>query len=410
MSWRLLHILDHSLPLQSGYTARTLAILRHQRALGWHTIQLTGPRQAGCGGEQLLDGWHFFRTQTAASWWMRLPALRQLGALAALCRRLRQVALRERPDVLHAHAPACNAMAALRVGRALGIPVVYEIGTRLEGSLPDSGTTSGANAAASATAGWHGRLARALDNYVLRRVDAVTTICDDMRQYLVTRGVPADKVTVIPNAVDAGQFNVRRPAGGTLAHDLGLTGHLVLGFIGDLHHHQGVHLLIAALPAMLASVPSLQLLLVGGGPEAPRLHAQAAQLGLAHRVKFADAADPAGIGAYYPMIDIMVFPRLATPAARLDPSPGPLHAMAQGQLLVASDVTGHRELIEHGTTGMLFQSGDADALAAQVVQLLRQPQTWPVMRLQARVYVEQHRSWAASVARYSAIYQQLAPR
>jgi PEP-CTERM/exosortase A-associated glycosyltransferase len=410
MSWRILHILDHSLPLHSGYTFRTLAILRHQRALGWHTIHLTGERQGGSGGEHqggsggehLVDGWHFFRTRALTNWWARLPALRQLGVIAGLARRLHQVALRERPDVLHAHSPALNAVAALRVGRALGIPVVYEIRAFWEDAAADHGT--------SPTGGLRYRLTRALDDYVLRRVDAVTTICEGLRTDLIARGVPAAKITVVPNAVDVAQFDGRRTSGGMLAHELGLTGHLVLGFIGSFYAYEGLNLLIAALPKMLESVPSLQVLLVGGGPEEQALRAQAAQLGLAHRVKFAGRVDHARIGDCYALIDIMVYPRLAMRLTDLVTPLKPLEAMAQGRLVVASDVGGHRELIEHGKTGMLFTAGDAAALADQVVRLLRQVDSWPVMRLQARVYVEQRRSWTASVARYRTVYQQLAPR
>ncbi len=43
MSLRVLHVLDHSIPLHSGYSFRTLAILKEQRALGWETVQLTSP-------------------------------------------------------------------------------------------------------------------------------------------------------------------------------------------------------------------------------------------------------------------------------------------------------------------------------------------------------------------------------
>jgi hypothetical protein len=48
---RILHVLDHSLPLHSGYTFRTLSILAHQRRLGWKTFQLTSPKQ-GSGSER----------------------------------------------------------------------------------------------------------------------------------------------------------------------------------------------------------------------------------------------------------------------------------------------------------------------------------------------------------------------
>ena len=60
---RVLHVLDHSLPLHSGYTFRTRAILREQRKLGWETFHLTSPKQVGCSvDEETVDGLHFYRT------------------------------------------------------------------------------------------------------------------------------------------------------------------------------------------------------------------------------------------------------------------------------------------------------------------------------------------------------------
>ena len=65
---KVLHILDHSLPLHSGYTFRTLSILKEQRALGWNTFHLTGSKQENCRVlEEDVDGWHFYRTHAASA-------------------------------------------------------------------------------------------------------------------------------------------------------------------------------------------------------------------------------------------------------------------------------------------------------------------------------------------------------
>jgi glycosyltransferase involved in cell wall biosynthesis len=82
----------------------------------------------------------------------------------------------------------------------------------------------------------------------------------------------------------------------------------------------------------------------------------------------------------------------------------PLEAMAQGRLLVASDVGGHREMIRPGETGTLFKPGDPEALAAAVLALLREPARWPGLKAAARRYVETERNWKAVVARYEDIY------
>jgi PEP-CTERM/exosortase A-associated glycosyltransferase len=396
---RILHILDHSLPLHSGYTFRTLAILRQQRKLGWHTFHLTSAKQDARGAEQEIDGWHFFRTQPLRRWWARLPVLRQVGVITGLVHRLHQVARLAHPNILHAHSPSLNAIAALRVGKALSIPVVYEIRAFWEDAAADHGT--------GRAGGLRYRLSRAMESYVLHRVDAITTICEGLRADIVARGIPGPKVTVIPNAVDSTQFRGAIAADGMLAHELGLTGHLVLGFIGSFYAYEGLALLIRALPRMLASVPSLQLLLVGGGPREEQLRALVETLGLQHKVTFTGRVPHEKIPDYYRVIDILVYPRLPMRLTELVTPLKPLEAMAQGRLVVASDVGGHREMIEHGRTGMLFKAGDADALSDQVIALVRDVRLWPTLRKQARAYVESERNWGVSVARYTDIYQRL---
>ncbi|PJJ17716.1 PEP-CTERM/exosortase A-associated glycosyltransferase [Janthinobacterium sp. 67] len=398
---RILHILDHSLPLHSGYTFRTLAILRQQRALGWHTTQLTSAKQGPSdGAQQLVDGWHFYRTAPDARWWARLPVLRQVAVIIGLAMRLRQVARQAKPDILHAHSPALNVIAALNAGRALGIPVVYEVRAFWEDAAADHGS--------SRPGGLRYRLTRALETYALRRADAVTTICDGLRRELRARGVPAHKITVIPNAVDAGAFCVTAPDDRWLAHKLGLHGHLVLGFIGSFYAYEGLALLLRAMPRLLAAQPALRLLLAGGGPQDAALRALAEQLGISHAVVFVGRVPHAQVAAYYQLVDICVYPRLPMRLTELVTPLKPLEAMAQGRLVVASDVGGHRELVEHGKTGMLFRAGDAEALAQTILALLLAPASWPALRDRARAFVETERSWQASVGRYAPVYARVA--
>ncbi|MBV7534763.1 glycosyltransferase, exosortase A system-associated [Duganella sp. sic0402] len=397
---RILHILDHSAPLHSGYTFRTLAILGQQRRMGWQTLHLTSAKQGAAAAEQDIDGWHFFRTPQNPRWWARLPVLRQLTIVSGLTRRLRQIAKAAHPNVLHAHSPVLNALAALRVGRALRIPVVYEIRAFWEDAAAHHGT--------SPHGGLRYRLSRALETYALRRVDAITTICEGLREDIVARGIPEQRITVIPNAVDNERFHaVISPPNPLLARRLALNGGPVIGFIGSFYAYEGLALLVQTMPQMLAACPSLKLLLVGGGPQGPALRAQVEQLGLQNSVRFAGRVAHEQVGELYGLIDILVYPRLPMRLTHLVTPLKPLEAMAQGRLIIASDVGGHREMITHGQTGMLFEAGNAAALAAQIAHLLRHRELWPALRKRARAYVERERNWPASVARYRDVYQRL---
>ena len=88
----------------------------------------------------------------------------------------------------------------------------------------------------------------------------------------------------------------------------------------------------------------------------------------------------------------------------------PLEAMAQGRLVAASDIGGHRELIENGVTGTLFAPDNPAALAQKVAQLLANRENWDEQRRVAREYVERDRNWSSNIRRYEPVYQQLLDR
>ena len=139
---RILHFLDHSIPLQSGYTFRTRSILLAQRARGWETFHITGGKHGDFTDPvEEIDGLQFYRTPKPAGLFARLPVLNQLVVANNLYRRACEVIEKIRPDILHAHSPSLNGLAALRAGRRYGIPVVYEIRAFWEDAAVDHGTS-----------------------------------------------------------------------------------------------------------------------------------------------------------------------------------------------------------------------------------------------------------------------------
>ncbi len=396
---RILHVLDHSVPLHSGYTFRTLAILREQRRLGWETFHVTSPKHSATrDSEETVDGWHFYRTLVPAQG-KTLPGLGELTLMRQFERRLRAVAQIVEPQLIHAHSPVLNAIPALRVGRELGIPVTYEVRAFWEDAAVDHGSTTEGSL--------RYRLSKGLETWALRRAAHVFTICEGLRADIVGRGIAADSVTVIPNAVDIDSFEPGGEPDAALAARLGLQGCTVLGFIGSFYAYEGLDLLLAALPRLLAARPELRLLLTGGGPQEAALKAQAAALGVTERVVFTGRVPHAEVGRYYDLVDVLCYPRHRMRLTELVTPLKPLEAMAQGRLLVASDVGGHRELIRDGETGVLFRAGSADALADAVLGLLERRDDWPRLRANGRRHVERERNWAASVAGYRAPWQSL---
>ena len=394
---KILHVLDHSIPLHSGYTFRTLSLLREQGKLGWQTFHLTSPKHtAPSAAEETVDGWHFYRTPVPAAL-TTLPGLAEVALMRLTGRRLLEVARKVRPDVLHAHSPVLNALPALWVGRKLGIPVVYEVRAFWEDAAVDHGTTTEGSLRYRAT--------RSLETFALRRADQVTTICEGLRSDIAARGIPASNITVIPNAVDVAAFTFGAPADEALRQRLGLAGATVLGFAGSFYGYEGLHLLLDAARRMLPRHPDLRVLMVGGGPQDAALKAQVAEAGIADKVVFTGRVPHSEVQRYYELIDVLAYPRLPMRLTELVTPLKPLEAMAQGRIFVASDVGGHRELISDGETGFLFRAGDAGALEQSLEDVLGRRQHWQRIREQARRFVEVERTWANSVARYPQVYR-----
>jgi len=391
MNLRILHVLDHSAPLHSGYTFRTLAILREQRTLGWDTLQLTSPKQGpGDAKQEKVDGLTFLRTPSRAD--TGLLAQMRLTAM-----RLEEVVADRRPDLIHAHSPVLNALPSLWVGRRTGLPVVYEMRASWEDAAVDHGSTREGSL--------RYRVSRSLESFALKRAAQVTTICQGLREDIETRGIPAQRITVIPNAVDVGAFRFGAEPDLQLQRELGLEGATVLGFAGSFYGYEGLDLLIEAARRMLPAHPTLRVLLVGGGPQEQNLKAQAAAAGLQDRVIFTGRVPHATVQRYYELIDVLAYPRLPIRLTELVTPLKPLEAMAQGRMFVASDVGGHRELIRDRETGFLFRAGDVAALQSALEELLARRELWPQIRAQARRFVEVERTWAGSVSRYAEVYR-----
>lgn len=396
---KILHVLDHSIPVHSGYTFRTLAILRAQRAFGWQTFQLTSEKHPVAGPPiEEVEGFEFFRTPHWGGRVGNLPVLNQFAVIQGLSARLATVVEKVRPDIIHAHSPSLNGLAAVRAGRRAGIPVVYEVRALWEDGAVDHGT-AGAR-------GLRYRASRALENRVFSRANEVTTICEGLRAEISARGIVKRSVTVIPNAVDVERFHIGGSVDQELRKALGLDNTRVVGFIGSFYAYEGLSLLLDALPGLLERDPAIRLLLAGGGPEEQALKRRAADLGIASRVIFAGRVPNEKVPDYYNLADIMIYPRLPTRVTELVTPLKPLEAMALGRLVVVSDVGGQRELVTDGITGLAFRAGDRESLVTTVLSAL---QLDPVRRAEilqaARRFVETERTWVNSVRRYESVYQ-----
>lgn len=395
---RILHVLDHSLPAHSGYTFRTRALMKAQAAKGWAVAGVTGVRHPEPGPDgETVDELTFYRTPPIAPARAPIREWREIGALA---KRVEALANEWKPDVLHAHSPVLDGLAALRVGKKLGIPVIYEIRAFWEDAAVGNGT--------GREGSLRYRLTKHLETHAVKSADAVAVICEGLRGDLIARGIDSDKITVSPNGVDLDLFGDPPPRDDMLAEMLGLAADdAVIGYIGSFYDYEGIDDLIAAMPALVAVQPKARLLLVGGGPMEASLKAQAAASPAAAHIHFVGRVPHTEVERYYSLIDILAYPRKKMRLTDLVTPLKPLEAMAQGKLVAASSVGGHRELIEDGVTGTLFAPDDPAAIADALARLLENRAMWPERRRTARIFVETHRNWSSNILRYEPVYQRL---
>mgnify|MGYP001825464228 FL=1 len=386
--------------MHSGYTFRTRAILEQQRKMGWETVHVTSSKHTAESSEtEIVDGFQFYRTQASAGFLHQLSIVNQYDVVSTLTKRLGQVIEIENPDILHAHSPSLNGMAALRAGKRYKIPVVYDCRAFWEDAAVDHGT--------SKEGGARYQLTRFLETRVFQQADAVTTICDGLKRDIIARGIAVEKITVIPNAVDIGRFTMDVKPDPAMLNRLDLDGKTVLGFIGSFYAYEGLVYLVRAMPDILKSAPDTRLLLVGGGPQEQQIREWVDRLKLHDIVRFTGRVPHDEVSDYYNLVDIFVYPRMNMRLTDLVTPLKPLEAMAQGKLVLASDVGGHKELIRNHENGRLFSADSIESLSTAALDMMENRDNWARLKANGRKYVEEVRNWPNSVANYNKVYSQL---
>jgi len=382
----ILHIVQFALPeISSGYTIRTAALLKEQQRLGLDPIVLTSPRHPG-SADAVVEGVMHYRSGPDPA--MRLLWLRDAIRVRALARRVVAIAA-ERGDVklLHAHSPVLCGMAALRAGRALGLPVVYEVRGLWEEAMSRRSLRY--------------RLARAMETRVCRQASAVVTISQGLKAEFASRGIPEAKLHFIPNGVDTDAFQPTPPdPQWKEAHGVG-DGPVLL-YLGALREYEGVDLLLDALPQITDRVSGAKLVIIGDGEARHALAERARRMG--DSVVLLPPVPHSEVKQCYAAADILVYPRRSTRATELVTPLKPLEAMAMGKPIVAGDVAGLRELLSDGQTARFFPSGSAAALADAVIELLGDDSLRSRLGENARQVARDQRDWRTIVPRYREVY------
>lgn len=396
-SLKILHILDHSLPFYSGYALRTCNILRAQARRGWHPVALTSPEhnkitRANGIRDETVAGFHYYRTRAAPDGATEFAAAYRDAA--ALSRRIREVVEIEKPDVLHVHSPVSNAYPALWARFKTGIPLIYEVRAFWEDAAVDHGTYPQDS--------WRYKLTAAMETWACRKADQVAVLCHGLKNKLIERGIPSAKLNVVFNGVDLEDFRADG-ADSEYPEQWKLEGKQVIGFIGSFFRYEGLDLLVEAAAQLAETRPNLALLLVGGGRMEAKLKEQIQRRGLSDKVLMPGKIPHDRVPGVYALLDVLAYPRYSIRLTELVTPLKPLEGMAMGKAVVASDIGGHREMIEHGKTGLLFAAGNVSALCEALRIVLDDRELRGKLASQASDSARKY-SWDNTTAVYADIY------
>ena len=401
---RAVHLINNALPqLQTGYTVRAHRIALAQRDHGIDPVMVTKlgyPWRQGFGDapdRDEVDGIAYHHVPDPGGDTIFGTAERAERSVV----HAGPIIAGLRPAVLHPTTPYDNAQVALAIGRSLDVPVVYEVRGFLE-------ETWLSRQPVGSEASDRYRLTRATEGWCAARADHVVTLGEAMKADLVSRGVPADSITVVPNAVDVDAFLPIAGRGAAMRSQLGVPeGRVLLGYISSLIPYEGVEVLLRGVRELLDRGKDVGVLVVGDGPSRVGWEREAARLGLGERCRFTGRVPHADVQAYYEAIDVFVVPRRDDRVCRLVTPLKPVEAMALQRCVVVSDLPALAEMVEEGVTGRTFAVEDPVALADVVEPLLDDPAARAALGAAGREQVTAERTWRANGERYAAIYRSI---
>jgi len=284
------------------------------------------------------------RSRVARDFLRAPPTLLSLTSLAAYAKK-------HQIDVVHGTEKPRDAFYGLLIGRLVGARCITYLHVKVED--------------------WISPLVR----WAMKHDDALIGVSRFVAESAIAKGYPAEKTHHVLNALDTSRWN-EAVDGSAVRAELGIAPHVpLMAIISRLFPWKGHTDLLKALPKVKESVPEFKLLIVGeddpratpgGGSYMAELEALTRELGLLDQVVFT------GFRSDIPQLlaasDVFAMPTFEEPCAVAF-----LEAMPMRKPIVALDSGGTPELVERGRAGLLSPPGDIDALAANLVAVLRDP-------------------------------------
>jgi glycosyltransferase involved in cell wall biosynthesis len=218
---------------------------------------------------------------------------------------------------------------------------------------------------------------------------------------LISRRIPDEKVTVVPNGVDLSGFKPGKK-NAELLSALGLAGKFVFGYIGTFYDFEGVYDLVDAFHKLHEQEENAALLLVGGGETETAIKERLKKLNSDH-ILFVGKVPHERVFDYYTLMDAMIYPRKSTRVTEMTTPLKPLEAMAIGTPVICSSVGGLVELVGV-ENGLFFPPGNYDILMDCCRMLMHDPEMRKTFGINGKKRAVTERSWHEIVKKYIDVY------
>ena len=309
--------------------------------------------------------------------------------------RILEVAKTENVEVIHAHVPYRVGIPAMRVARTLGLPFVYE----MRGMWEESAVAGGRWRAG----GLAHRRFRRMETKVLRNADAVVCISETLRKEAISRGVPSNRISVVPNAVshkvsDSTEPELLREVKAKLGDSS------VVGYIGSLRELEGVDFTASAVAELRKQGVDAKLFVLSSESGQPELITHCESLGIGDHAHIVGPVPHEQVSHFYGLIDVFVVSRPDTRVTRLVTPLKPFEAMYHARPLVMTNLPALAEIIDEGITGVLYPPGNLPKLVESIGKILTDKEFAESLGNAARDWTISERTWKNVCSEYTEAY------
>jgi glycosyltransferase involved in cell wall biosynthesis len=401
---KVFYLLHNRLPYNSGgYATRSHGLLTNVATFGWemHGVSRLGypwdkmPQKLSEATDS-IDGITYHRLFKEEIGLGKLPLKEYLEAYAS---ELLEFAKKEKPSMIHAASNYMNGVVGNWVAKSLGIPSVYEVRglweiTRIS-RQPEWKDTEYYNLMAQ------------MEAEAAKGADAVLTLTEALKEEMISRGVRAEKISILPNGVTSHRFQpLKRDK--ALQKALNVKGKTVIGYIGSVVAYEGLEYVVDAVALLIErGLHNIAVLVVGDGAVLEAIQTRVASQNIEAYFIFTGRIPHDEVEKYYSLVDIVPIARKGQPVCEMVSPLKPFEAMAMGKVVIASNVAALQEIITHGKNGLLFQKDDVVDLADNLETLIQKPKLRKTIGKQAREWVVKKRDWRVISEHLHTVYQDL---